>query len=323
MVPGLTDDVARRLTGRVVPAVPVPHDARGRLRHDAQAAYVRWMSNQAVGAVAVWAHTGRGLVLNEDRRGAVLDAWREGAAPIVCGVGCPADERLPSSTTARTHAVIGATVRLAGQAKAGGAAAVMVHPPEALRDLPDLAVRTLDLHRAVAEVGLPVIAFYLYEAAGGVPYAPDTVRELLALERVIGIKVATLDSVVTFQELAAAVPADRLLITGEDRFLGYSLMLGARSALIGMAAACTDVSAGLLDAWSGADHTAFVERSARLDAFGRATFGPPVEGYVQRMLWALEADGVLEPGNVDPYAPMLPADERDRVVAAVRTLRTS
>ncbi len=319
----LTDDLARRFAGRVIPAVPVPHDARGRLRRDAHAAYVRWMSAQRVGAVAVWAHTGRGLLLDEDRRGEVLAAWRDGAAPVVCGVGCPVAERLPSFPAGRTHAVIGATLRLAGQAKAGGAVALMVHPPTGLRDLPDLAARTVDLHRAVADVGLPVIAFYLYEAAGGVAYAVDTVRELLALDRVIGIKVATLDSVVTFQDLAAAVPPDRLLITGEDRFLGYSLMLGARSALIGMAAACTDVCAALLDAWCAGDHPAFVERAARLDAFGGATFGAPVEGYVQRMLWALEADGVLEAGNVDPHAPALPPGERDRVLAAVRALRAA
>ena len=40
---------------------------------------------------------------------------------------------------------------------------------------------------------------------------------------------------------------DKLLITGEDRFLGYSLMMGARAALIGMGAALTDIQAQLLE----------------------------------------------------------------------------
>ena len=45
---------------------------------------------------------------------------------------------------------------------------------------------------------------------------------------------------------------DKLLITGEDRFLGYSLMCGAEAALIGMAAACTDLQAELLRSfWRG------------------------------------------------------------------------
>ena len=43
-----------------------------------------------------------------------------------------------------------------------------------------------------------MIAFYLYEAAGGVAYDDDTLRALLDLPEVIGIKVATLDSVMTF-----------------------------------------------------------------------------------------------------------------------------
>ncbi len=36
------------------------------------------------------------------------------------------------------------------------------------------------------------------------------------------------------------------MITGEDRFLGYSLMCGTRATLIGMGAACTALPAALL-----------------------------------------------------------------------------
>ncbi len=73
---------------------------------------------------------------------------------------------------------------------------------------------------------LPVIAFWLYEAAGGVAYDDATLDAILALPNVVGIKVATLDSVMTFQRVAALVARhpDKLLITGEDRFLGYSIM---------------------------------------------------------------------------------------------------
>ena len=50
---------------------------------------------------------------------------------------------------------------------------------------------------------LPVIAFYLYEAAGGVAYDDATLHAILELPEVVGIKVATLDSVMTFQRIAA------------------------------------------------------------------------------------------------------------------------
>src|SRR5207247_7462935 len=142
---------------------------------------------------------------------------------------------------------------------------------------------------------LPVIAFYLYDAAGGIPYDDATLHAILALPNVIGIKVATLDSVVTFQRLAAALREhpDRLLITGEDRFLGYSIMMGARAALIGMGSALTDLQAKLLMSWRDRDFPTFFSLTSLLDAFGATTFAVPVEGYVRRMLWALAAEGVI------------------------------
>lgn len=322
----MTTDLRRTLMHRMIPAVPVPFGEDQQIDPDAQAAYVRWMAAQPVGAVAVWAHTGRGLLLSDEQRAAVLAAWRDGLddSAILCGVGLPEGTHLPSPAKARTDAVLDATVRLAEDARRGGADGVLVHPPTALRKLRDVGARVVALHQAVADVGLPVIAFYLYEAGGGVAYTRKTVELLLEIEGVIGVKVATLDSVMTFQELVPVISQQRgaLVITGEDRFLGYSLMLGADAALVGMAAACTEVSAGLLDAWFDRDLPAFVRRTRALDAFGQATFAHPVEGYVQRMLWALTADSVIPPCR-DPFAPALGEGDRERVVHAVQTLRAS
>lgn len=313
----MAHDLVAGITDRVIPAVPVPFGADGALDTDAQAAYTAWMARQPVGAVAVWAHTGRGLRLDAEQRAAVLAAWRNTAPelPVICGVGAPAGP-------ARTDQVIRAAVAMAEAARSGGAAGLLLHPPTALRDLPDAGLRVLDVHRAVADVGLPVIAFYLYDAAGGIAYDDRMVEELLGLDGVIGMKIATLDSVVRFQELVPLIQrAGRLVITGEDRFLGYSLMLGARSALVGMAAACTDRVAALVAAWRRRELERFVALAQALDVFAAATFGPPVEGYVQRMLWALETDGVLPSGARDPFAPPLAPEEQARVVRAVRALR--
>jgi 4-hydroxy-tetrahydrodipicolinate synthase len=307
-------DLAGRLAGRLIPAVPVPFSVDGRLDRTAQQAYARWMAHEDVGAVALWVHTGRGLWLSDDQRIEVLQTWREAAPhlPLVCGVGVP---RAAAETT------VNETVRLARAAQAGGAAAVMVHPPGLLRGDPALGQRVLELHRAVADVGLPTIAFYLYEDAGGVAYGRELVQELLEIPGVIGIKIATLDSVMTYQDLASVVPASSLLITGEDRFLGYSLMAGARAALIGMGAACTDVMAALLRAWFDQRLAEFVRLSAAVDRFAAVTFTAPMEGYVQRMLWALEADGVLPGEFRDPFGPVLTRQDRERVRRAVADLR--
>jgi len=265
------------------------------LAEDAQRDYARWMATQPVAGVAVWAHTGRGPHLSRVQRRGVLATWRAALPDRVIVAGAD------SLATAR-------------EARAGGADLLLAFPR---RDDP------VGYHAALS-AELPVIAFYLYDAAGGVAYDDATLDALLALPRVVGIKVATLDSVVTFQRVAAAARAhpEKLLLTGEDRFLGYSLLLGARAALIGLGAALTDLPAQLLAACARRDWVTFVSLTARCDALGATLFGVPVEGYVRRLLWALAADGVLAPDACDdPWGPGLPLDQREAVVAAVQAAR--
>src|SRR6266481_125909 len=278
----------------MIPAVPVPF--RGReLAEDALRAYAAWMAEHQVAGVAVWAHTGRGPHLSPDQRRRVLAAWRTA---------------LPMS-----QIVAGATsVAMAAEAKAGGANALLAFPQ---------AADPVGYHRALGRE-LPVIAFYLYEAGGGVAYDNPTVHAILALPNVMGIKVATLDSVVTFQRIADLMRdhPDKLLITGEDRFLGYSLTMGARAALIGVGAALTDLHVALMESFRSGDFGKFVRLSGVCDRFASATFVSPIEGYVRRMLWALAADGVIpDDACDDPWGPSLPPSERDAVRAAVREAR--
>jgi 4-hydroxy-tetrahydrodipicolinate synthase len=286
--------VAERLQWGLVPAVPVPF--RGdRLDEAGQEKYARWMAARPVAGVAIWAHSGRGPQLSAEQRLLVLETWRAALPDRVVVAGA---RDLTMAIEARRH----------------GADALLVFPE-----------RT----GAVAHHGrlsreLPALAFWLYEAAGGVAYDDATLHAILDLPNIIGIKVATLDSVMTFQRLAAVLRAhpDKLLVTGEDRFLGYSVMLGARAALVGMGAALPDLQAGLLHAYRDADWPAFHARSAECDRLAAATFVPPMEGYVRRMLWAAAADGALPRESCDdPWGPALPATERDAVERVVRELR--
>ena len=267
------------------------------MAEDAQRAYATWMAGQAVAGVAVWAHTGRGPHLSAEQRRVVLAAWRAALPGRVIVAGAN-------------------SIDVARDAKLGGADALLAFPR---RD--DAAA----WHAALARE-LPVIAFYLYEAAGGVAYDDATLHAILALPGVVGIKVATLDSVMTVQRIAGLMREhpDKLLITGEDRFLGYSLMLGARAALIGMGAALTDVQAALISAFAQGDTHAFLRLSTQVDAFAQTTFVAPMEGYIRRMLWALAADGVIpDDACDDPWGPTLEPPERDRVRRAVRDARAT
>jgi 4-hydroxy-tetrahydrodipicolinate synthase len=292
----VTSTLAQRLTGGLIPAVPVPFRGRD-LDQAAQRQYAHWMAAQPVAGVAVWAHTGRGPYLSAEQRREVLDTWREALPDRVVVAGAR-------------------DIGMAIEARRGKADALLAFPQ---------ANDTVGYHQRLSRE-LPVIAFYLYQAAGGVDYDDPTLHRILELPNVIGIKVATLDSVVTFQRIAAVLREHptKLLITGEDRFLGYSLLLGARAALIGMGAALPDLQADLVRAGVAEEWGRFVPLSELCDRFGQVTFIPPMEGYIRRMLWAAAADGALPPEACDdPWGPALPPQEREAVERSVRDARAA
>ena len=285
-----------RLEWGLLPAVPVPFRGAS-VDESAQRSYARWMASQPVAGVAVWAHTGRGPQLSSEQRALVLETWREALPDRVVVAGAR-------------------DITMAIEARRGRADALLAFPDRA---------DPVGYHARLSRE-LPVVAFWLYEAAGGVAYDDATLHAILDLPGVVGIKVATLDSVMTYQRLAALLRShpDKLLITGEDRFLGYSIMLGARAALVGMGAALPDLQAGLLRAYAGRDWPRFHARSTLCDRLAEVTFIEPMEGYVRRMLWAAAADGALPWESCDdPWGPALPPEERAAVERVVRDARSA
>jgi 4-hydroxy-tetrahydrodipicolinate synthase len=312
---------AGALAGRLFPAVPVPFGPDGHIHTSAAERYAAWMADQPIGGVAVWAHTGRGLRLRQADAALVLRTWRRVLPAdrlVIAAAGAPPGRHAVAD-------VEGEALAMARRAADLGADALLVHPPVAFRDRDDRDRLILDYHAKVAEAGLPLVLFYLYEAAGGISYPPDLLDRLLRLPAVLGIKVATLDSVMTFQDIAQLVRShapDKVLITGEDRFLGYSLMCGAGAALIGMGAACTGLQAAFLKAHCEGRSDRFLELNTAIDDLGRHTFLAPMEGYIQRMLWCLVHDRVIpaEAAN-DPWGPSLDRSEFERLGACLARIK--
>ncbi len=317
------EQVRRRLDKGLVPAVPVPFTATGTIDLAAQQRYVGYMKEQPVAGVAVWAHTGRGLRLSREQRLEVLQAWSEGlsagrradARIVVAGVGGSA------APAGGSRAFLKSALEMAKDALAGGARALLVHPPSQFRAVRSADDLIFDYHRQLARLGAPLILFYLYEVAGGIAYSPSLLRRLLALPEVIGIKLATLDSVMTFQTvanlLASEFPA-KLLVTGEDRFLPYSLMCGARAALIGMGSACTGLQHGLMRVYFERRGDDFLNLAAQVERLAQVTFVPPMEGYIRRMLWVLVHLGVI--GRESAYDPWGPELDESEFAAIRKTL---
>ncbi|GAA1558171.1 4-hydroxy-tetrahydrodipicolinate synthase [Kribbella sancticallisti] len=308
-----------QLRGTLLPAVVTPMDGSGVVAYDALTSYAEAIAAGPIGGLAVWAHTGRGLYLSESDRSKVLSTWRQAtSAPIVAGVGVPRALSVDNLQEAAD-----ATVAMAVSAASHEADAVMVYPLAALGSQPDGHDAAVRLHeRVAAACGLPLVGFYLHGEAGGYPYPPVLIRDLLELPEMLGIKTATLHQAIGCQDaIWAGRSTGKLSITGEDRMFGPSMMWGADTALVGIAAAQVELSAAVLRAWTAGDHHGFVAASERLDRFAAATFYDPIEGYVQRMLWAAVWEGLLpEDAAHDPYGPSLPAAERDTVIRCLEGL---
>jgi 4-hydroxy-tetrahydrodipicolinate synthase len=299
---GKAQNVLDRIVHGLIAATPVPFDEYGRLHEAGHQSYLRYMSCQPIAGVAVWAHTGRGLKLDVETAEKLLGDWREALPEKVIVAGVGARDLNVDTATAQT-------LEMAESAAGLGADALLCYPPIWLQGNPLSDRLIVEHHRRLAEVGLPLILFYLYEAAGGIAYSPAVLDELLDLPEVIGIKMATLDSVMTYQDVARRLAdqhSEKLLITGEDRFLGYSLRRGARAALIGMAAICCELQAELITANVQGDAAGFLARSDEVDRLAETIFVEPMEGYIKRLLLALVHLGVIpfEAAN-DPWGPAL------------------
>lgn len=302
-------------------ATPVPVTKNSEIDEQALHAYASHLFARPVGGVVIHAHTGRGLHWSGMQRQKILDIWtrhRPENKSIIVAVGATAG-------TANFSEGLAAAKDMTIEAVQQGADALMIHPPTFLKNDHDRWQKCFAWHRAIAETAdIPCIIFYLYENAGGLSYPTDLLDDLLTLPQIAGMKVATLDSVMTFQDIAGLfhLHPGKMLITGEDRFLGYSFMAGAKAALIGMGSAFVEPQAALIDAWLAGNHERFVKLSAIVDAFGRATFRAPMEAYIARMLACVAIEGVIPvESTFDPFGPGLRPGEFEELRVILTALR--
>ena len=206
----IAEQLKEQLAGGLIPAVPVMFDRAHQFHERAHASYVDYMQTQPIAGVAVWAHTGRGLHLTKDVARRVIEDWRAGLPnkPLIAGVGADSKHSDPMRATA-------VTLSMAADAAQYGADAFLAYPPAWLRQNEARDRLIVEHHARLDQLGLPIILFYLYEAAGGISYNANILDELLSLPHVVGIKMATLDSVMTYQDVARHIAA-RLNVTAAD-----------------------------------------------------------------------------------------------------------
>lgn len=291
----------------IVPACVTTLDADGRFDEAAYRRYLQWLLPQGPVALAINADTGEGPHLWPDERERVLRVAVEeaGDVPIVAG--------LSASFTAQA-------VEEAKRAEQAGAAGLLVFPIPAYQGMPLDPALPVAYHEAIASgCGLPLIAFQLQPALGGVIFSEETLQRIAAIDSVVAMKEASFDARLY---LATRRMVDRLdrridLLTGNDNFIFESFVMGAEGALIGFGTLATALQVEMYQLTCQArweEARAIWERILPLE---EAVYAQPVRDYRARTKVALKALGVIESTVMRP--PLLPitGDAADRVVAAL------
>jgi 4-hydroxy-tetrahydrodipicolinate synthase len=269
--------------------------------------YIRWIAEQGVVGVAINVDTGETAHLTQAEKLRILEVVREelpGDVGMIAGIGGPFTDL---------------AVRQAREYRAAGADALLVFPIPAYLSAPldpEIPVR---YHRAIAEVGLPLVLFQLQPALGGALFDTDTLRRLAEIDGVVAIKEASFDARRYMDCVATVRSLDRpiAILTGNDNFiyesflLGYDGELGADGALIGFGAMMTREQVELIRLARARRWDEAAPLAKRVQRLADVVFAKPVANYRARLKEGLVMLGVLENATVrEPLLP-IPAEERE------------
>lgn len=271
--------------------------------------YVRWLTDQGVMGLAVNVDTGEGPHLFAEERLRILEIVAEEVAHrtlIVAGLAASFTE----------HARC-----LAADSARAGAEALLVFPISVYQGEPLDPEIPAAYHRAVFEAcGLPLIAFQLQPALGGVSFSREAIERLMGEEGVVAIKEASFDAkrFVETARLVQSLPSRPAVLNGNDNFLLEAYLLGADGALLGFGTLAAGEQVEMLEAVRDADLDRARSLSGVLQPLCDAIFAPPVRDYRARLKHALATLGVIDEAHVRP--PLLPLSEDERV-AVERALK--
>jgi 4-hydroxy-tetrahydrodipicolinate synthase len=271
--------------------------------------YVKWLTSQGVTGLAVNVDTGEGPHLSAEERLRVLEVVAEEVgddALIVAG--------LAGSFTAQA-------ARSAADAAKAGARALLVFPISAYQGEPLDPEVPARYHGAVHDAsGLPLIAFQLQPALGGVNFSIEVLSRLMTVEGVVAIKEASFDAkrfVETVRAVRSVAPGT-VVLNGNDNFLLEAYVLGADGALLGFGTLAAGQQVEMLDAFRAGDVERAKGLAAVLQPLCDAIFAPPVRDYRARLKHALATIGVIDLAHVRPPLLPLSSEEAENVDRALK-----
>lgn len=283
----------------LVPAAVLPMEADGTINEAGLRSYMKWLEGQGPVGLAINVDTGEGGHLTHAERLRVLEIVKETVSvPLVCGLHGP--------STAQA-------VAEAKDLKAAGADALMPFPIVAYQSRPLDPRIPVEYHRAISEVGVPIVLFQLQPSLSGITFEPDTLRQLLRLEGVIALKEASFDAntMRRTSEIIHGEDVEVTILTGNDNFMLESFMLGSDGGLLGFGSMMTDEMVDMIKAWHAGDLVEAKRLGVRTQLMADAIFAAPVSSYRSRLKEALVMLGVFEEGWANVRLPLHRVDDQD------------
>jgi 4-hydroxy-tetrahydrodipicolinate synthase len=193
--------------------------------------------------------------------------------------------------------------RLAADTARAGADALLVFPISAYQGEPLDPEIPASYHRAVAEAsGLPLIAFQLQPALGGVNFSAETIERTMSIDGVTAIKEASFDAkrFVETARLVKSLPSRPTVLNGNDNFLLEAYLLGAEGALLGFGTLAAREQVQMHRAVREHDLPRAFELRDMLQPLCDVIFARPVRDYRARIKHALMRLGVIDEAHVRP-----------------------
>ena len=292
----------------IMPANILPFKADLSVDEPAYRRHLRWLADTpGVTGIVANGHAAEVASLSrEERRRTLAVALDE------VGGGCPVVAGVYTDGTAEA-------VELTKDAKAAGAAGVLLFPPTLFmwgaQVKPDMVIRH---YAEVAAVGLPIVAFE-YPPACGIGYGPETLARLAEIPQVVAVKDWS-NEIVAFEANLRALRATGRPVAVLSAFtmsLMATFLLGADGAISGMGSVTADLQAELFAACQKGDLDGARRINERLEPLVRVFYAPPFVDMHNRMKEALVLLGRIPAAHVRPPLTPVPAAERDAIRRAL------
>jgi 4-hydroxy-tetrahydrodipicolinate synthase len=293
-----------------MPANILPFTADLAIDEPAYRKHLRWLVNvPGVTGLVANGHAAEVASLTREERRRTLDVALDevaGKVPVVAGIY--SDGTLEA-------------VELARDARAAGAAGLLVFPPTLFmwgaQLKPDMVTRHFQV--LADAVDLPLVVFE-YPPASGIGYSPETLAELCKIPTVAAVKDWS-NEIVAYEKNLRAVRATGRTVAMMSSFtmsLMATFMLGADGCISGMGSVAADLQSALFAAVQAGRLDEARRLNDRLAPLVSVFYAPPFVDMHNRMKEALAILGRIPAAHVRPPLTPLSEDERHRIRLALR-----